>query len=177
MIVLLSTQQKLDNKTEKKVEKKRMVKMAEWAVERENAQLVILGLGSCIGVALYDNITKIGGLAHVMLPASNGKMDKKAKYADTAVPFLLEKMTNLGAKRRRLKAKIVGGAGMFKTESGQSVMKIGQRNIKAVKEVLKKEEIMVVGSDLAKDYGRSMYFNIIDGKVRVTAYNKQNITI
>jgi len=163
--------------TEQKVEKKTIVKMADWAVDQEDAQLVILGLGSCIGVALYDDYTKIGGLAHVMLPKSKGSNKTEAKYADTAVPFLLEKMIKKGAKRRRLKAKIVGGAGMFKTEGGQSVMQIGQKNIKAVKEVLKNENIRIIGSDLAKDYGRSMYFHLNDGKVRVTAFNKENIII
>ena len=66
---------------------------------------------------------------------------------------------------------------MFKTEAGQSVMQIGQKNIVAVKKVLKEEKIKVVGSDLAKDYGRSMYFNLIDGSIRVRAFNKENITL
>ncbi|TDX38566.1 chemotaxis protein CheD [Halanaerobium congolense] len=169
MITLISVEQKEERKT--------IVKMGDWAVEQEDSQLVILGLGSCIGVALYDDFTKIGGLAHVMLPKSKGKKKAEAKYADTAVPFLLEKMIEKGAKRRRLKAKIVGGAGMFKTEGGQSVMQIGKKNIEAVKEVLKNQKIRIVGSDLAKDYGRSMYFHLTDGKVRVTAFNKENITI
>lgn len=167
----------LENKENKKEVKKTIVKMADWAVEKEDALLVILGLGSCIGVALYDEFTKIGGLAHVMLPESKGKNKIESKYADTAIPFLLDKMMEQGAKRQRLKAKLVGGAGMFKTESGQSVMQIGQKNIKAVKRVLKEEKIKVVGSDLAKDYGRSMYFYLIDGRIKVSSFNKQNITL
>ena len=170
MITLLS----LENKKEAK---KTIVKMADWAVEQEDALLVILGLGSCVGVAFYDELTKIGGLAHVMLPESKGKNKIKSKYADTAIPFLLDKMIEKGARRQRLQAKLVGGAGMFKTEAGQSVMQIGQKNIEAVKRVLKEERIKVVGSDLAKDYGRSMYFNLIDGKIRVSAFNRQNITL
>ena len=170
MIILLS----LENKKEAK---KTIVKMADWAVEQENALLVILGLGSCVGVAFYDELTKIGGLAHVMLPESKGKNKIESKYADTAIPFLLDEMIKKGARRKRLKAKLVGGAGMFKTEAGQSVMQIGQKNIVAVKKVLKEEKIKVVGSDLAKDYGRSMYFNLIDGSIRVRAFNKENITL
>jgi len=170
VITLLS----LENKKEAK---KTIVKMADWAVEQEDALLVILGLGSCVGVAFYDELTKIGGLAHVMLPESKGKNKIKSKYADTAIPFLLDKMIEKGARRQRLQAKLVGGAGMFKTEAGQSVMQIGQKNIAAVKRVLKEEKIKIVGSDLAKDYGRSMYFNLIDGKIRVSAFNRQNMTL
>lgn len=170
MIILLS----LENKKEAK---KTIVKMADWAVEQENALLVILGLGSCVGVAFYDELTKIGGLAHVMLPESKGRNKIESKYADTAIPFILDKMIQKGAKRKRLKAKLVGGAGMFKTEAGQSVMRIGKKNIAAVKRVLKEEKIKIVGSDLAKDYGRSMYFHLSDGRIRVSAFNKENITL
>lgn len=170
MITLLSVKNK-------KEFKKTIVKMADWAIEKENFLLVILGLGSCVGVALYDESTKIGGLAHVMLPESNGNNKRESKYADTAIPFLLDKMIEQGAKRRRLRAKLVGGASMFKTEGGQSIMKIGQRNIKAVKKILDKERIIIEGTDLAEDYGRSMYFNLLDGKVRVSAFNQEDITL
>jgi len=120
------------------VAEKMVVKMADHAIGDENTVLATLGLGSCIGIALYDKFSKVGGLVHIMLPENPGGK-KTVKYADTGIPFLIEEMEAAGAKKRRLSAKIVGGAGMFKSESGDSVMKIGERNIEAVKEVLKNE--------------------------------------
>jgi len=158
------------------VAEKMVVKMADHAIGDENTVLATLGLGSCIGIALYDKFSKVGGLVHIMLPENPGGK-KTVKYADTGIPFLIEEMEAAGAKKRRLSAKIVGGAGMFKSESGDSVMKIGERNIEAVKEVLKNEGIKVIGSDVGKDYGRSMYFYPDDGRVEVKSFSRDLITI
>ena len=158
------------------VAEKLVVKMADHAVGDENHVLATLGLGSCIGIALYDKYSKIGGLVHIMLPENPGGK-KTVKYADTGIPFLIEELEELGAKKRRISAKIVGGAGMFKSESGDSVMKIGARNIEAVKETLQGESIKIIGSDVGKDYGRSMYFYVDDGRVEVKSFSRDLITI
>lgn len=158
------------------VAEKLVVKMADHAVGDENNILATLGLGSCIGVALYDKFSRVGGLVHIMLPANPGGK-KIVKYADTGIPFLIEEMLNIGAAKRRLNAKIVGGAAMFKSESGDSVMKIGQRNIAAVKETLNDERIQIVSSDVGEDYGRSMYFHLDDGRVEVKSFSRDLITI
>ena len=158
------------------VAEKLVVKMADHAVGDENTVLATLGLGSCIGIALYDKFSKVGGLVHIMLPENPGGK-KVVKYADTGIPFLIDEMEGIGAKKRRLKAKIVGGAGMFKSESGDSVMKIGQRNIEAVKLTLKDIGIKIIGSDVGKDYGRSMYFHVDNGQVEVKSFSRDLITI
>lgn len=158
-------------KTEKAV-----VKMADYAIGASNIVLATLGLGSCIGIALYDKYAKVAGLVHIMLPENPGGK-KNQKYADTGIPFLIDEIKNLGAKKRRLSAKIVGGASMFKSESGKSVMKIGQRNIEAVKQTLKKEKIKIVASDVGKDYGRSMYFYADDGRVEVKSFGRDLIKL
>lgn len=158
------------------VAEKLVVKMADHAVGDENTVLATLGLGSCIGIALYDKFSKVGGLVHIMLPENPGGK-KNVKYADTGIPFLIEELNNLGAKKRRLTAKIVGGAGMFKSESGDSVMQIGKRNIKAVKNTLTDLGIEIIGSDVGKDYGRSMYFYLDDGRVEVKSFSKDLIKI
>ena len=158
------------------VAEKLVVKMADHAVGDENTVLATLGLGSCIGVALYDKYSQIGGLVHIMLPENPGGK-KTVKYADTGIPYLISEMDKIGAKKRRLSAKIVGGAGMFKSESGDSVMKIGARNIEAVKETLQGESIKIIGSDVGKDYGRSMYFYPDDGRVEVKSFSRDLITI
>lgn len=158
------------------VAEKMVVKMADHAVGDENKVLATLGLGSCIGIALYDKFSKVGGLVHIMLPENPGGK-KLVKYADTGIPFLIKEMEAAGAKKRRLSAKIVGGAGMFKSESGDSVMKIGERNIEAVRGVLKEEGVKLAGSDVGKDYGRSMYFYLDDGRVEVKSFSRDLITI
>ena len=158
------------------VAEKLVVKMADHAVGDENTVLATLGLGSCIGIALYDKYSQIGGLVHIMLPENPGGK-KTVKYADTGIPFLIEEMADIGAKKRRLSAKIVGGAGMFKSESGDSVMKIGHRNIEAVKSTLKNLGIKINGSDVGKDYGRSMYFYVGDGRVEIKSFSRDLITI
>ena len=91
------------------------VGMADLAATIAPQNLVTIGLGSCVGICLYDKATKVGGLAHIMLPDSTqGRtMQNKAKYADTAIEVLLEEMTKLGAQKRRITAKIAGGAKMF----------------------------------------------------------------
>ncbi|MCC3145215.1 chemotaxis protein CheD [Halanaerobium sp. Z-7514] len=160
---------------EQAVEKK-VVKMAGYAVAEDKMLLATLGLGSCIGIALYDRYQKIGALGHIMLPENpGGKII--TKYADTAIPFLVKKMEELGAKKRRLTAKIVGGSNMFKSENGESVMKIGQRNIEAVKRYLKKENIYLKADDVGRDYGRSMYFYTEDGRVEIKSFKKELIVI
>lgn len=167
MVVLPSPEKSLE---------KVVVKMADHAIGDKNVLLATLGLGSCIGIALYDKFAKVGGLVHIMLPKNPGGKNV-VKYADTGIPYLIEEVVNLGASQRRLSAKIVGGAGMFKSESGDSVMQIGKRNITAVKEILKDENIKLIGSDVGKDYGRSMYFYLDDGRVEIKSFNRDLIVI
>lgn len=142
------------------------VKMADLNVGKKNDVLITSGLGSCVGVALYDSHSQIGGLAHIMLPKvpDNRENNNPAKYADTAVELLLEEMKKIGANTRRLKAKIAGGAQMFNFDNSNSNMKIGDRNIKAVKRILREENIRILGSDVGKDYGRTMEFYTEDGR-------------
>ncbi len=94
-------------------------------------------LGSCIGICLYDKKNKIGGLSHIMLPKINDKNSDKKKYADTAIPLLLEKMLKKGAIIDFITAKIVGGATMFNIPNKSSLINIGQSNILSVKNNVK----------------------------------------
>lgn len=148
------------------------VKMAEYHVGRSPDILVTIGLGSCVGIALYDDINKIGGLIHIMLPKSNGGENiKPAKYADTGIPLLIEKMVEAGARRENMTAKLAGGAHMF-FSSGDMVIQIGKRNIEAVYRILEEYNIPIIGEDLGKDYGRTMEFYTEDGRVKIRSYKK-----
>ncbi|MGM0470704.1 MAG: chemotaxis protein CheD [Bacillota bacterium] len=149
--------------------KKIRVKMADLNVGQGDAVLITSGLGSCVGVALYDSNSQIGGLAHIMLPEVPGKRknNNPAKYADTAIELLLDKLRQAGANNRRLKAKIAGGAQMFNFDSSNSNMQIGKRNAKAVKEILADKNIKLLAEDVGKDYGRTMEFYLEDGRVLI----------
>jgi len=146
------------------------VKMAEYSVGKSPDILITIGLGSCIGVALYDSTTKIGGLVHIMLP-ENRKGLKPAKFADTGIPYLVDKMVEAGASRRNIVAKIAGGARMF-ASAGDLNIQVGQRNIEAVSRVLEEMNIKVVASDVGEDYGRTMEFYTENGKVLIRSYKK-----
>src|ERR1700760_4164766 len=118
-----------------------MVRMGELAASASSGDvLVSLGLGSCIGLALLDRRLGVGGLAHVVLPAStsNGSPNP-LKYADPAVPELVRRVVALGGRRSLLEAALVGGASMFVASS--SGLEVGQRNEAAVREQLSKLRI------------------------------------
>jgi len=133
------------------------------------------GLGSCVGVVIYDLPNKIAGLAHVMLPDSAlAKEPKKNiyKYADTAVVYLIELLLKNGASKYSLKAKLAGGAQMFQFTANSSTMRIGPRNIEAVEKVLNTYKIPVVGSDLGGNSGRTIEFNPATGYLNIRTINK-----
>ncbi len=121
-------------------------------------------LGSCIGVAIYDRVTKKGGMAHVMLPTSEGCQGDKGKFADTAVDWLVNEVIGAGCDRRRIAAKIAGGASMFgpATDNG-----LGERNANAVKDRLKKHNIRLVAEHIGGQKGRRMLLAPDTGDVEV----------
>jgi len=144
--------------------------MAEYKAAVSPAILVCLGLGSCVGVVLYDEVKKIGGIAHVMLPDSQLSKKKDfnpGKFADTAIVALIEKMVKLGANSNRLVSKIAGGAQMFQTKSDNDIMKIGRRNVEAVKKQLSLLNIKTLAEDTEGFYGRTIEFSCETGKLTV----------
>jgi chemotaxis protein CheD len=149
-----------------------MVSVADWAVDRGDAVLVTLGLGSCVAVALYDAGTGIGGLAHLLLPSVSLSADreKPAKFPETGVPFLVERVRELGAATGRLRARLVGGAAMFANFQTPGVSSIGERNVLATRDALGRAGVPVVGEDTGGDHGRSVYFFVESGRIEVRSY-------
>lgn len=131
------------------------------------AMLVTIGLGSCVGIALYDSRAKIGSLAHIMLPSSKSfkSVSNRGKFADTAIPLAVNEMTKLGARRDKICAKIAGGAKMFSFNSGNGY--IGEKNVSSVKEILEGEKIRVVAEDTGGRSGRTLKFDTARGKLLV----------
>lgn len=133
-----------------------------------------LGLGSCVGVALRDPVTKIGGLAHVMLPDSTAIRNSTniAKFADTGIDELLRQMEVLGAKRNRLQAKIAGGATMFSFQGKGDLMQVGDRNVEAVKKKLAEYGIPILAQDTGANYGRTVIYYPENGDFIIRAVGK-----
>jgi chemotaxis protein CheD len=137
-------------------------------------KLITLGLGSCVGIALYDAQNKIAGLAHIMLPDSSGftNQSNPMKFADKAIPMLIEKMKSNGSNIRMIKAKIAGGASMFAFADKSPMMDIGNRNGIAVKEVLRMFNIPIVSEDLGGNSGRTMIIEAETGKTYIKTVGK-----
>lgn len=147
------------------------VGMADLNVIAGEGLLKTMGLGSCVGLTLYDRAAKVSGMAHIMLPDSSIAREEpinKAKYADTAIPQLIELMQKLGAAVSRMEAKLTGGAQMFAFSLQSSdMMRIGPRNVDSCKEILKQLDIAVVAEDTGGNYGRTIELNGNDGKLIV----------
>lgn len=144
------------------------VGLAEVKTAKKPHILATPSLGSCVAVTLYDELLGIGSMAHIMLPDINLAKAKnnKAKFANSAVEIMLKEMVDLGAAKRRIKAKIVGGANMFPTVNRNNSMHMGARNVAAVKDELKKRRIRLTAQDTGRDYGRSVDFFLETGIVR-----------
>ena len=119
-------------------------------------ELVSIGLGSCVGVALVDAAGGVAGLAHVMLPEANAAYSAPAKFADRAVPTLLASVERLGAHRTRLGAVLVGGAQMFGGSERTDRLDLGMRNEAAVRAALERERIPVRATATGGNRGRTI---------------------
>ena len=138
------------------------------------------GLGSCVGLVVYDAKTGIAGLAHILLPDSNLARQKEIniyKYADTAVPFLIDQLIKKGALTDRLKAKMAGGAQMFQFTSKSNMMRIGPRNIEAVQEELREYRIPIVAEDVGGNAGRTIEFDTMTHDLKVRKINQEEFFI
>ena len=155
------------------------VGMADLKTGRAPDILTTLGLGSCIGIALWDPATKIGGLAHVMLPYSTKIRNNSniAKFADTGITELVRQMEEMGVPRKRLVAKIAGGARMFEVSGSTSVGNIGEKNAIASKQKLKELGIPILAEDTCLNYGRTVELNCENGDYVIKAVGKSVKTI
>lgn len=122
--------------------------------------ITTLGLGSCVGIAIRDPLTKIGGLAHVMLPDSTEIKNNTNiyKFADTGIEELVRLMVEKGASRTRLVAKLAGGAQMFAFQNKSDLVRVGDRNVKASRKKLAEMKIPILAEDTGENYGRTVIF-------------------
>ena len=145
------------------------VPVASYAVLQAHGVLCSVGLGSCVAVMLHDAETGVGAMAHVLLPHESLSRDRSrlAKFASTAPGLLLDEMRLHGARGTPV-ARIAGGASMFGALIASGV-NMGERNVDAVRRSLSASGVPLVGEDVGGDYGRSVYFNVATGVIRVVS--------
>ena len=155
------------------------VGMADLNVCVSPDSITTLGLGSCVGIAVRDPVTKIGGLAHIMLPDSTAiRINSNIpKFADTGREELVKQVVAKGANRSRLVAKIAGGAQMFAFQTKNDMVRVGERNVEATKKKLAQLKIPILAEDTGKNYGRTVIFYPETGDFVIRAVGRSESVI
>ncbi len=150
------------------------VGMADLKFGKNPIKLTTLGLGSCVGVVIYDKINGISGLAHVMLPdsANFNNITNESKFCDLALRNMVEGMERQGARRRNMLAKIAGGAKMFAFRSAGDGMSVGDKNVEAARNNLRLLGIRIVAEDVGLDYGRTILFDSTNEQLLVRSMGR-----
>ncbi|MCL2577418.1 MAG: chemotaxis protein CheD [Defluviitaleaceae bacterium] len=156
-----------------------IVGMADLKAAKSPDVLKTLGLGSCIGIALYDPVTKVAGLAHIMLPDSKAITNNQndAKFADTGVIKLIAEMERMGARKINMRAKIAGGAQMFAFNATNDSLRVGDRNAEASKKILQKVGIKLVAEETGANFGRTVELYAEDGNFLIKAIGQPTRTL
>lgn len=155
------------------------VGIADMNIVKDGTTIRTSGLGSCVGVVLYDDYKKIGGMVHIMLPDATADRSAKvnlAKYANTGIIALVDKLEKEGVRAFRLRAKIAGGAQMFQFGTSDT-LKIGPRNVEAVRHTLQKYSIPIVGECVGGTKGRTIEFNPATSQLSIRTVNEEPFTI
>lgn len=151
-----------------------LVRVADLQAAKGDGVLVTLGLGSCVAIMLHDPGVPAGGLAHILLPSrslSRGS-DNPGRFPQSAVPALLDRLAELGADRRRMTARLVGGASMFASLAPAGSIQMGDRNLISAREVLTSLSIPMVGELVGGAQGRSVWFEVATGRILVRSVGK-----
>ena len=146
------------------------VGMGEIKIAESPHVLKAIGLGSCIAVTLYDGETKIGGMAHILLPTIEEVCNKSCppRFVDVAIGMMIDEMNKGGADIKAIKAKIFGGANMFPgIISSDGLMDVGKRNILAAKEELERFQIKITAEEVGDHIGRTVLFDTSNGSAVV----------
>ncbi|MEP6763681.1 MAG: chemotaxis protein CheD [Gemmatimonadaceae bacterium] len=154
------------------------VNIADYAVSAGKVTIATIGLGSCVAIVLHDVRAGIGALAHVLLPneALSSRQDSPGKFAATALPAMISRMHELGAKNE-IAARLIGGASMFASLIPNSGPSLGSRNIVAARAACAANGVPVVGEDVGGSHGRSVYFDVKVGSVLVRSLAVGDVTL
>lgn len=148
-----------------------LVRVADLNVGGVDDVLVTVGLGSCVAIALYDAVARVGGLAHILLPspALSRETDNAAKFPQLALPRLVELMAARGASSKRIAARIAGGASMFANLAPSGTIQMGERNVVATRQALSASGVPLVGEAVGGDFGRTVRLFVADGRLEVSS--------
>lgn len=154
------------------------VNIADYAVSAGRVTLATIGLGSCVAIVLHDSQNNVGALAHVLLPneALSTQHDMPGKFASTALPAMLVRMRELGA-REGIGARLVGGSSMFASLLPAGAPPLGTRNIAAARAACLKYGIPVLGEDVGGSHGRSVYLDVRAGSLLVRSLAKGDVAL
>ena len=146
-----------------------VVGLAELAVSNNaNSILTTYSLGSCLGIAVYDPVARVGGLLHAMLPDSSidpGKAQAfPGMFVDTGFPALIRAACQMRADERRLRIYAAGGVQIM---DDNNVFNIGGRNCAALAEILQQRNLQARAQHLGGHANRTVYFAIGSGQVRL----------
>jgi chemotaxis protein CheD len=154
-----------------------VVKVADLNLVTGDGELVTLGLGSCVAICLHDPVAKVAGMAHVLLPnrSLSRSTENPAKFPQSAIPLLIEKMVALGADKSRLTARLAGGASMFGNLSPSGAVQMGERNVVASRQVLQEQGVKIIAEATGGTTGRSIRLQANDGSlwIRTLASGEQ----
>ncbi len=155
------------------------VGMADLQICNSPDAVTTLGLGSCVGIAIRDPETCIGGLAHIMLPDSTEirNNSNRPKFADTGIEDLVQGIVSKGGSRNKLVAKIAGGAQMFAFGGKSDMIRVGERNVIASKKKLSELKIPLLAEDTGETYGRTVVFYPQNGDFVIKAVGMAEKTI
>lgn len=154
------------------------INISDYKIGKSPDTLMTLGLGSCVGIAIYDEKNKVGGLSHIMLPDSRQfKRDIKVqKFADLAIPQMVEEIKSK-TKTSKLVAKIAGGSSMFNFPDRYPENSIGYRNVIAVEKILNELKIPLLASNTGGKIGRTMIVDLDTFTVSIMTANREIISL
>ena len=154
-----------------------VVEMGAYKTAKGGRKLITWDLGSCIGIALRDPVSGVGGLLHIMLPhhtcASKTEPFTAAKYANTGLDEMVQAIVHQGGRREHLVAKIAGGAHMLKSVQIPESSDISSRNLEAVEKKLGEMNIPVLASEVGGHHARTVVFEPGSGAFRIVTRGKE----
>ena len=160
-----------------------VVGIGEFAVTQDRADVIVThALGSCIAVCLWDAAAGVAGMIHFLLPDSRINLqrahEQPAAFADTGLPLLFQAAYALGAEKRRLRVRLVGGAEISAVVEGRRWRAaVGRRNVLAAKNVLWRNGVLIDREEIGGRIVRTVHLSGADGRLQVSSGRDLVVTL
>jgi len=153
-----------------------VVGVGDMKIGRAGDMLVTHGLGSCLGLMIYDPVVKVGGMLHAMLPLSSINPQKAESnpfmFVDTGVPLLFKEIITLGGEKNRMVVKAVGCS---QPADKNELFKIGERNYTILRKLLWKNGILLEAEDIGGTISRTVFFEISSGRTVIASSGNERL--